>query len=349
MSDPRQSTPFGHTVSADLVQGLVECASCCGVSIANPPSDGQSHAKTQAAWVPPRYSLEYLLDLWERVTRLSGDPLIGFRMAQVATLKVFGMLGQLLMHCSTVFEAYQLTERYSAIAVQGPRVSVTRDASTFQVSVAPARLLSGDVEYSIKLWVLTNLSLLPQRIAGADAPRPSVVECALPSPGADAIRVLREQLPFRFDAPTHRVVFPARAGDVRSSFADEDLKLLLAQVIEQHLNELGPADSFEVGLAAVLRTMLNGTIPTLGRLSARAGMSQRTLQRRLAESSTSFQRLLREVLREVSDELLARGTYTQREIAFLLGYSEESAFSHAYRSWTGHPPGSHRVRAGIHR
>lgn len=274
---------------------------------------------------------------------MSGDPLIGFRMAQVATPKVFGMLGQIVLRCSTVLEAYRLTERYSAIAASGSRVSVTRDASTFTVTVA-AELPSGAAEYSIVLWMLTNLSLLPQRIAGPDAPRPSVVECALPSPGVVALRALREQLPFRFDAPAHRIVFPARAGDVRSIFADEDLKLLLAQVIEQHLEALGPADSFERGLAAVLRGMLNGTMPTLARLSARAGMSRRTLQRRLAESNTTFQRLLRNVLCEVSEELLARGTYTQGEIAFLLGYSEESAFSHAYRSWTGHAPGARRIR-----
>jgi AraC-like DNA-binding protein len=160
---------------------------------------------------------------------------------------------------------------------------------------------------------------------------------------------MRERLPFRFDARVHRVVFPAPAGDVRIGTADEDLRQLLAQVIEQHLKELGPADSFERGLAAVLRSMLNGTMPTLASLSARAGMSQRTLQRRRAESNTTFQGLLRQVLREVSDELLTRGALTQSEIAFLLGYSEESAFSHAYRSWTGHAPGAHRVRAGMRR
>jgi AraC-like DNA-binding protein len=196
---------------------------------------------------------------------------------------------------------------------------------------------------------LTNLSLVPQRLAGPGAPLPSIVECALPSPGADALLAMRERLPFRFDAPANRVVFPARAGDVRIDTADEDLRALLAQVIEQHLEELGPADSFERGLAAVLRSMLNGTMPTLASLSARAGMSQRTLQRRLAESNTTFQGLLRQVLREVSDELLMRGTQTQSEIAFLLGYSDESAFSHAYRSWTGHAPGARRVRTGVRR
>jgi AraC-like DNA-binding protein len=93
--------------------------------------------------------------------------------------------------------------------------------------------------------------------------------------------------------------------------------------------------------------MINGTMPTLASLSARIGLSQRTLQRRLAQSNTSFQRLLQQVLHEAADEYLARGTLTQGEIAFLLGYSEVSAFSHAYRSWTGRPPGTAHVRPTI--
>jgi AraC-like DNA-binding protein len=50
------------------------------------------------------------------------------------------------------------------------------------------------------------------------------------------------------------------------------------------------------------------------------------------------------VLHEMSDDLLARRDLSHGEIAFLLGYSEESAFSRAYRSWTGYPPGESPVR-----
>jgi AraC-like DNA-binding protein len=85
-------------------------------------------------------------------------------------------------------------------------------------------------------------------------------------------------------------------------------------------------------------------MPTLASLSKRSGMSTRTLQRRLAEASTSFQQLLRQVLQEASDEYLAKGSMSHGEIAFLLEYSEESAFSRAYRSWTGRPPGAAAVR-----
>jgi AraC-like DNA-binding protein len=121
---------------------------------------------------------------------------------------------------------------------------------------------------------------------------------------------------------------------------DQALHELLAQVMEQRLMELGPAGGLDRGLRLILRGMINGTMPTLAVLSAHTGLSTRTLQRRLDEAGTSFQRLLQGVLREEADELLSRGTLSQGEIAFMLGYSEVSAFSRTYRSWTGRPPGA---------
>src|SRR5262249_54213842 len=129
--------------------------------------------------------------------------------------------------------------------------------------------------------------------------------------------------------------------------ADADLKALLADVMERHLAELGPAESFERAVLAILRELLNGTMPTLASLSARVGMSHRTLQRRPSEAQTSFQAVLQQRAKEEAEDLLARGNLSQGEIAFLLGYSEVSAFSRAYRGWTGHPPGASQPQAAV--
>ena len=152
------------------------------------------------------------------------------------------------------------------------------------------------------------------------------------------MRVLGQQFPFKFDAADNQVVFERHVGNIRIPSADSDLQTLLADVMDRHLATLGPAASFEQGMLTVLRSMMNGNMPTLASMAQRSGMSQRTLQRRLAESNTSFQRLLRQVLHETSEELLARESLSHGEIAFLLGYSQESAFSRAYKSWTGRAP-----------
>jgi len=225
-------------------------------------------------------------------------------------------------------------------------VSVVLNREALIVSLAMPELPMGDVSRSIWLWGLTNLALLPKRLAGA-GDKPKEILCMAPAPRPAELRVLRDQFPFKFGVPESRVVFDRRVGELAISTADADLRSLLAETMDRHLATLGPAASFEEAVLTVLRSMMNGNMPTLASLSRCSGMSQRTLQRRLSESHTSFQRLLRQVLHETSDKLLARETLSHGEIAFLLGYSEESAFSRAYKSWTGHPPGSTHLRRTV--
>ena len=224
-------------------------------------------------------------------------------------------------------------------------MSVVLNREALIVSLAMPELPMGDVSRSIWLWGLTNLALLPKRLAGA-GDKPKEILCMAPAPRPAELRVLRDQFPFKFGVPESRVVFDRRVGELAISTADADLRSLLAETMDRHLATLGPAASFEEAVLTVLRSMMNGNMPTLA-LSRCSGMSQRTLQRRLSESHTSFQRLLRQVLHETSDKLLARETLSHGEIAFLLGYSEESAFSRAYKSWTGHPPGSTHLRRTV--
>jgi AraC-like DNA-binding protein len=167
-----------------------------------------------------------------------------------------------------------------------------------------------------------------------------LIACAFAAPAGADKRALADRFNFKFNAPDNRIVFDASVADMTVPSADPELQSALARLIEQDLRALGPAGNFQQGLMAVLRCMLNGTMPTLAALSARAGMSERTLQRRLAQSGTNFHALLQKVLREVSDEHLARCSLTQSELGFLLGYSEQSVFSRAYKSWTGHAPGA---------
>jgi AraC-like DNA-binding protein len=331
----KRARAASFTVSADLVRGLADCAVRCGVPrahLALPRDIGGRGAGSLRA------SGEVVLRLWERIRALSGDPIIAFRMALVAEGRTFGVLGQILPRCATVLDALRQTARFTALASQGAHVSLAREGATLAVSVA---LDAEDraIHPTIMLWALTNLSLLPVRLTGL-ALRPLRVECASPAPAAADLRALRDHLPFHFAARADRVVFARAVGDVPIPSADADLEALLAEVMQQHLARLGPTASLEHGLAVILRQMLDGTMPTLARLSARAGLSRRTLQRRLVGTGTSFRRLLRRVLHAAADDLLAPGDLSQGEIAFLLGYSEVSAFSRAYRGWTGHAPGA---------
>jgi AraC-like DNA-binding protein len=74
------------------------------------------------------------------------------------------------------------------------------------------------------------------------------------------------------------------------------------------------------------------------------GMSARTLRRQLDQANTTFRDIVDHARRERADELLASGMAI-KEIAFALGFSEPSAFSRAYKRWTGSAPAVRGKRA----
>ena len=74
-------------------------------------------------------------------------------------------------------------------------------------------------------------------------------------------------------------------------------------------------------------------------------MSTRTLQRRLGAANMSFTQVCEEVRAELAKEYLGDSSVQIYEVAFLLGFSEQSSFHRAFRRWTGHPPGRWREKA----
>jgi AraC-like DNA-binding protein len=73
-------------------------------------------------------------------------------------------------------------------------------------------------------------------------------------------------------------------------------------------------------------------------------VSQRTLQRRLQDEGTSFQRLLDDTRRELAEQYLAQPNLTLLEAAYLLGFADPSNFFRAFRRWFGLTPGEYRAR-----
>jgi len=73
-------------------------------------------------------------------------------------------------------------------------------------------------------------------------------------------------------------------------------------------------------------------------------LSARTFQRKLAEQGTNFTELLGQVRRELAEHYIADPDIPVTEISYLLGFSDVSSFSRAFKRWTGTPPAAFRDR-----
>ena len=122
-------------------------------------------------------------------------------------------------------------------------------------------------------------------------------------------------------------------------------------VLQQHAEALLKAKmqaQGEQGIIAQVRSNIIANLTQdrvkLASIAQDLNLTQRTLQRKLSEASTSFQQVLDQTRHELAKDYLSQRQLSLADIAFLLGYQEQSAFNHAFKGWFGISPGSYRER-----
>lgn len=129
----------------------------------------------------------------------------------------------------------------------------------------------------------------------------------------------------------------------------KDAQPALGAALHRHAEELislrGRDDEPLAPFREALRACLTSGDAQAEALARRLGMSLRTLHRRLAALGATYQTLLDDERRELACRRLREPRLSVGEVAWLLGYSEQSAFLRAFKRWTGATPTEFRARA----
>jgi AraC-like DNA-binding protein len=142
--------------------------------------------------------------------------------------------------------------------------------------------------------------------------------------------------PVVFGTGGNRIVFPARWLDHPVEHADKELRRILHERVAE-LEARRSADlSTRVG-SAIRGCLLSGKV-TPAQVAVRLGTSTRTLSRRLGARGTSFEAVLDQTRFDLACHLLADSTASMMKITELLGFAHSSAFTRAFRRWSGTSP-----------
>ena len=151
--------------------------------------------------------------------------------------------------------------------------------------------------------------------------------------------------PMSYDSGHNRLHYrrPVLALPVRS--ADASLCEALCFYLADRLRTRDEEEPIAGRVFHLLSVSLRSGDADIVGLARMLGMSRRTLQRRLACEGLVFTDMVTRVRRDIADEYLKRSDYSLTEVALMLGYSDLSSFSRAYRRWTGSSPLSTREEA----
>ncbi|KYF98843.1 hypothetical protein BE20_00450 [Sorangium cellulosum] len=278
---------------------------------------------------------------WTRVPELARDPAFGLHAAELLVGQLFDVVDFVTDQCATVREAIGCMLRYQRLihdaldvrlTVEGARACVSQ---RFSAAVAPPQLSS----FIVGLWVLraralTGLSFTPHRITLAHP---------APAERGEYDRLLAA--PLAFGADENAILFDAAFLDAPTLRSDPALGAVLRRHADELLARLPAEPGVRGALERHLLEALGRGVPDVAAAARALGMSARTLQRRLGDEGESYKSVLDEARRKLAIAHMRERGRTIAEVAFLLGFSEVSAFSRAFRRWTGHSPAAYRRSA----
>jgi AraC-like DNA-binding protein len=117
-----------------------------------------------------------------------------------------------------------------------------------------------------------------------------------------------------------------------------ELLELLAPQFEEQLRQFKDEDSFVELVRGTIQDRLTGQRPSIDVISQALHMSPRTLQRRLQESGSNFQRVVDDARHLMARYYLSNSVLELNEAAYLLGFEDPNSFGRAFRAWEGVPP-----------
>lgn len=279
-----------------------------------------------------------LFALWRAIESVSKDPLIGLKLGVETKTERFHPMAIAALSTQNLVAATQHMARFKKLTA--PEEILTQlDEKEF--SVGFRWLLAVDAEPQVLTdycfaWMLS----LARHGTGKqiNAVRVEYVQ------QRTNVRQIERNLGCKVigGAPRNAIIF--RASDATEPFATRNAELLdlLAPQFEEQLRQYKDEDSFMELVRRTIQDKLAGHRPSIDVVSQALHMSPRTLQRRLKESGSNFQRVLDEARHQMARYYLSNSALELNEAAYLLGFEDPNSFGRAFRAWEGMPPSDWR-------
>ena len=148
--------------------------------------------------------------------------------------------------------------------------------------------------------------------------------------------------PVHFGADMDAMLLSHHSLSEPNVLGDEGITQFLVSHLDRELAQIDDTPVLPAQTKGEIARALSEGVPRMADIARRLGLSARSFHRRLAEQGLNFQTLTEETRREIAISMLQQDHYALSEIAFLTGYSEQSAFNRAFKRWMGVTPAAYR-------
>ena len=333
--------PDARRVTGSYLQPLLEAAQARGVGARELAVAARLPPELLAS-VPDSISAHDYVHLLGVGAELANDPHFGLHVGERVKLGTYSVYGLILLSCRDFGQVLQQTMRYEQLAHDLGRSELELDGDDAQyhwLSNYP------DANRHLVESVFAGIRVFSTWLAGMALPSSRMqFRHARQADEGEFVRIFGA-VP-EFGQPVNAAHFHAQLLGWPVPNADVGLYPVLQQHAEQLLRERsrsGEGVAAQVH-AAIIKNLAHDRV-RLSSIAEELKLSPRTLQRKLNEAGASFQQVLDQARYALATDYLRQESLSLVDISFLLGYQEQSAFTHAFKEWAGVNPGAWREGA----
>lgn len=289
--------------------------------------------------VEARITDEELERLMIAAAEFTQDDHFGLHQGQMVEPADLGVLGYVMLHSTTIADALTAYQRYNVILCHAFNLewTVERDDVLIRLFLQHSGRMSRHCIEDMASSLYHLLGRLSNR-------RISLHEIQYTH---DAPADTQPYLPVfgrvpRFGGTDNVLRMSKDVLNYPVMYSDSKLLEVFETLAQETKDELAQASAFSDQVVQWMITCVPSFFPTLQQTAEYFGFSARTLQNKLKAENTSFNELSIRVRKELAMCYLKKRKYSVGDIAYLLSFSEPSAFHNAFKKWTGLTPGQYR-------
>ncbi len=285
-----------------------------------------------------RFPAAKMTQVYDLTEKISGDPAFGLSIAQFVHPTSLHALGYSLFASRTMETFCRRIVRYFRLVTTNAINQFEATNTDFRLIMMPAM---GKASFIPQDAWLATIVRFGRHIYRPDfAPIKVGLRRPKPKKNKNAFtEYFKAEVEFGCD--TNVLIFDKQDMQVQLPAANAELARQNDQVVLSLLARMDREDVIAQVRASVVDLLPSGEC-SKEKIAERLNMSERTLQGRLAMKNTSYRDLLNETRKELAEQYISQGLRSFSEVTYLLGFSDISSFSRAFRGWTGLSPSVYR-------
>lgn len=289
-----------------------------------------------------RIPTQKMFKLWSHAVEATGDPCFGLRVAQQFQPAVLQGLGFAWLASDTLLDALNRLVRYSRFINTAAKLHVEEKKDTTDLVVIVPDDLPNYVPAGVDLGMAVFLRMC--QITAGKSLLPVHLSLKRPEPHCTVNFYEMFGPSIEYDAVDNRLCFDTELVNMPLITANLNLARINDQTVINYLARFDRA-SIAMQVRSKIIDQLPDGIPRQEHIAGSLNLSLRSLQRRLREEETSFKDLLENTRQTLAQQYLRESHRSIGEITYLLGFSESSNFTRAFKRWTGMTPVEFRKNA----